>query len=82
MIKFVDREKEIRSLMKNMLAKGFTLKNSKTDNWETLFKILCDKVIDEKLLLIIDEFQYIGKFNPAFPSAFQKIWDTVLKEKT
>jgi hypothetical protein len=33
------------------------------------------------MVLIIDEFQYLGKSNPAFPSVFQKIWDTLLKEE-
>lgn len=57
------------------------LKSAKIDNWEFLFKILCDKTENNKLLLIIDEFQYLGKSNPAFPSIFQKIWDTMLKDK-
>jgi AAA+ ATPase superfamily predicted ATPase len=35
---------------------------------------------DDKKVIIIDEFQYLGKSNPAFPSIFQKIWDTLLKE--
>ena len=30
--------------------------------------------------MVIDEFQYIGKSNPAFPSIFQRIWDEVLKD--
>lgn len=57
------------------------LKNAKVDNWEILFKTLVDKVGNEKLILVIDEFQYLGKSNPAFPSIFQKIWDTILKDK-
>ncbi len=56
------------------------LKNAKVDNWEILFKTLLEKAQNEKLLLIIDEFQYLGKSNPAFPSIFQKIWDTILKD--
>lgn len=57
------------------------LKSSKIGNWEILFKTLGDKTENEKLLLVLDEFQYLGKSNPAFPSIFQKIWDTVLKDK-
>lgn len=56
------------------------LKNSKVNNWEILFKIISDKSKNEKLLLVIDEFQYLGKSNSAFPSIFQKIWDTILKD--
>lgn len=29
----------------------------------------------------MDEFQYIGKANPAFPSIFQRIWEEILKNK-
>ncbi|HCT64605.1 MAG TPA: ATPase [Lachnospiraceae bacterium] len=57
------------------------LKNAKVDKWEVLFKTLLDKITDEKLILVIDEFQYLGKSNLAFPSIFQKIWDTILKDK-
>ncbi len=57
------------------------LKNAKVDGWEILFKTLLSKTIGEKLILVIDEFQYLGKFNQAFPSIFQKIWDTMLKDK-
>lgn len=56
------------------------LKNSKVDNWEILFKFILEKSKKEKLLLVIDEFQYLGKSNSTFPSIFQKIWDTVLKD--
>lgn len=56
------------------------LKNSKVNNWEILFKIILEKSKNEKLLLVIDEFQYLGKSNSAFPSIFQKIWDTILKD--
>lgn len=30
---------------------------------------------------MLDEFQYLGKADKAFPSVFQKIWDTILKNK-
>lgn len=56
------------------------LKNSKVNDWEILFKVILEKSKKEKLLLVIDEFQYLGKSNSAFPSIFQKIWDTILKD--
>ena len=30
----------------------------------------------------IDEFHYIGKSNPAFPSVFQRIWEEILKTRS
>lgn len=35
---------------------------------------------DQRLVIVIDEFQYIGKSNPAFLSVFQRIWDTILSK--
>jgi uncharacterized protein len=57
------------------------LKNANVNDWTILFKVLLEKTKNEKVVLVIDEFQYLGKSNPAFPSIFQKIWDTLLKEE-
>lgn len=57
------------------------LKSAAIDRWEPIFKILADYITDEKMILMIDEFQYLGKSNAAFPSIFQKIWDSVLKNQ-
>jgi AAA+ ATPase superfamily predicted ATPase len=51
------------------------------DNWDAIFKVWADSVHDKKKLLVMDEFQYLGKANNAFPSIFQRIWDTMLKDK-
>lgn len=60
-------------------TKNELLKSAKVDNWEIIFKALLSENKEEKLILVIDEFQYLGKSFPAFPSVFQKIWDTILK---
>ncbi len=46
--------------------------------WEDIFKYILEK--KKKPLILIDEFQYLGKENEAFPSIFQRIWDTYLKK--
>ena len=56
------------------------LGNAVVDNWEIIFDTLARYEPDVRKLIVIDEFQYIGKSNPAFPSVFQKIWDSKLKE--
>ncbi len=79
-----ENELQNRNAFKDAVAdfcENELLKSAKIDNWEILFKTFCDKTEKEKLLLIIDEFQYLGKSNAAFPSVFQKIWDTMLKDK-
>lgn len=82
----VTEESEIqnRNAFKDAVAdfcENELLKSAKIDSWEIVFKTLCDKAENEKLLLIIDEFQYLGKSNHAFLSVFQKILDTMLKDK-
>lgn len=50
------------------------------DKWDTIFKAIVSRNWEEKPILIIDEFQYLGKANPAFPSVFQRIWDEILMQ--
>ena len=56
------------------------LRNSSIDRWEPLFQQLVLEAADQRLVMVIDEFQYIGKSNPAFLSVFQRIWDTILSK--
>ena len=53
---------------------------SNIDNWEDIFKVILEENAKIKKVIVIDEFQYLGKINQAFPSIFQKIWDEILKE--
>lgn len=58
------------------------LKNAEVRNWDVIFKAITDTVFDSKPVIVIDEFQYIGKTNAAFPSIFQRIWEELLKDKS
>ena len=53
------------------------LKNAFVDNWEVIFNVLSQHKPEEKMLVVFDEFQYIGKSNTSFPSIFQKIWESL-----
>lgn len=79
-----ESEKENLNVFKNLVAE-FTnnelLKNASIDSWDLVFKTLINSNAEEKKLIVIDEFQYLGKANTAFPSIFQRIWDTILKDK-
>jgi len=55
------------------------LKTAEVD-WQTVFKILVEYKTGSKKIIVIDEFQYIGESNSAFPSVMQKVWDTLLKD--
>ncbi len=49
-------------------------------DWLTIFKLFSEYTTAERKIVVMDEFQFIGKSSPAFPSVMQKIWDTVLKD--
>ena len=57
------------------------LKNVEVKSWDVLFKAIMDTPFDTKPVIVLDEFQYLGKANPAFPSIFQRIWEEILKDK-
>lgn len=59
-------------------TKDPVLSETSMDKWDTIFRLIVSCEWDEKPILIIDEFQYLGKTNPAFPSVFQRIWDEIL----
>lgn len=51
----------------------------RVDDWEVLFDRLTQT--DERIVIALDEFQYLGKANAAFPSIFQRLWDTLLSHR-
>jgi len=58
---------------KNVVAESLDdrlLKSIQIDNWETMFKYIFQKEFKEKLVIAIDEFQYLAKVNKAIPSIF------------
>ena len=60
----------------NELLRQFDAKN-----WDVLFQTIMQTPFQEKPIVVMDEFQYIGKSNPAFPSMFQHIWEEQLKDR-
>ena len=47
-----------------------------------IFKAIMDAKHDSKPVIVLDEFQYLGKAAPAFPSIFQRIWEEILKKQS
>ena len=58
------------------------LRSADIKNWDVLFKAIMDTPFESKPVIVLDEFQYLGKANPAFPSIFQRIWEESLKDKS
>jgi len=50
------------------------------NDWLDLFQVIADYKPEEKKVLVIDEFPYLVKINPAFPSILQNAWDEILKD--
>jgi len=46
--------------------------------WFDIFESLAKFKTDTKKIIVIDEFQYLGMANPAFPSLFNRAWELVL----
>lgn len=57
------------------------LKSLELTDIKQLFKYLSNKKFDKKLIIIIDEFQYLSKIDSSIPSQFQYIMDELLKDK-
>ena len=58
------------------------LRSAEIKSWDVLFKSIMDTPFDSKPVIVLDEFQYLGKANPAFPSIFQRIWEEILKDRS
>ena len=58
------------------------LRSADIKSWDVLFKAIMDTPFENKPVIVLDEFQYLGKANPAFPSIFQRIWEEILKDKS
>jgi AAA+ ATPase superfamily predicted ATPase len=79
-----EREEQNRNAFRQLAAEyagNELLAQSRTNDWFLIFKALFESKNKERLVLILDEFQYLAGANPAFPSIIQKIWDTFLITK-
>lgn len=80
-----ESEAQNRNIFKEKAAEFINsdlLRNATVSDWDTLFKAIIETKFETKPIIVIDEFQYIGKSNSAFPSIMQRIWDELLKDKS
>ncbi|PID47524.1 MAG: ATPase [Proteobacteria bacterium] len=57
------------------------LREIRFENFTQLFRYISSKSFDKKLVIAIDEFQYLAKQDPSIPSQFQYICDEFLENK-
>ena len=80
-----EAESQNRNAFKEKVAEFIDsdlLRSADIKNWDVLFKAIMDTPFESKPVIVLDEFQYLGKSNPAFPSIFQRIWEEILKDKS
>ncbi len=61
-------------------TKNSLLQKAAFSDWMDLFQAIADYEPEQKKVLVIDEFPYLVKTNPAFPSILQNAWDELLKD--
>lgn len=57
------------------------LRDIKLKSFEQIFSYLAKQNFSKKIVVVIDEFQYLGKLDNSIPSQFQYIVDEILKNK-
>lgn len=75
-----ESENENRNAFADIVAKHYNnsiLASSKINDWEPVFDLIAQQ--SEKQIVIIDEFQYIGRSSPSFISKLQAVWDNKLQ---
>ena len=78
-----ESEQENRNGFKDLVAQAVDnelLASASVDSWMPIFKCIADESLKGRIVVVIDEFQNLGKANKAFPSVMQKIWDEVLSK--
>lgn len=76
-------ESQSMKRLANVIArttKNTLLQKIEFTDWLDLFQLIADYKPEEKKVLVIDEFPYLVRTNPAFPSILQNAWDEFLKD--
>jgi len=72
--------KRFQEIVATFLNDDF-LRSLQLTDIKQLFEYIANKTFKKKLIIIIDEFQYLAKTDNAIPSQFQYIVDELLKNK-
>ena len=69
-----------QNMVADFLVDAF-LKEIELKSFEQIFSYLAKQNLSSKIVVVIDEFQYLGKLDKSIPSQFQYIVDEILKSK-
>lgn len=80
---FIAEEYSNEMALKNFSHSIFNFFNlsglSNFENWESAFLFLAERAKEERLILVIDQFQYLANSEKSIPSLLQKIIDHYFK---
>lgn len=76
-----ETEKQNLKQLSMLVSDYMNIENIEFSDWDSIFRFVINSKSKKKIVFVIDEFQYLGKVNSAFPSIFQRIWDNILKDK-
>ena len=76
-------EENMKQLRKELFefSKDNLVNQLQTGDWDVFFDTMTRYIREKRLVFVIDEFQYLGKTNKAFPSIFQRAWEKYLKKQ-
>ncbi|MBU1667881.1 ATP-binding protein [bacterium] len=77
---FLIQLENLKSQLLKLLGKPY-LKDIKLESFEQLFALIGEYHFNDKLIIVIDEYQNLCKIDKAFSSSLQRIWDRELKDK-
>lgn len=78
-----ESEEQNREYFKNLVVEYTNdelFSSIRVNNWDILFKTIVNYKTKDKKIIVIDEFQYLGRVSHSFLSVFQRIWDEILKD--
>ena len=77
---FLIQLENLKPQLLKLLDKPY-LKDMKLESFEQLFALINEYPFDEKLIIVMDEYQNLCKIDKAFSSMLQRIWDMELQDK-
>lgn len=79
-----ENETQNKNLFRQIVANGLKnelLKKSEGASWESIFDIAASAGSSEKIILVVDEFQYLEHSAKGFSSVLNRIWEEKLQGK-
>lgn len=73
-LKESDHLKQIMEVAQHVIDDPL-LKNMTFSDWESVLIYFAQNAQEERLVVVLDEFQYLCEDNPALPSLIQRFWD-------